>query len=219
MAVIKLHRKRGHIIYKLANGTRVPGASTIAKVDEDYHHLLNWANDLGRQGLDHNKVREEASDAGSVCHFLIQCYLKQDTPDLSEFSPAVIALATVGYNKFAEWWEGEKLKLVACEVPLVSEEYRFGGTIDLVAVDPQEQYFLTDQKTSKNIYLSHLIQLSAYEHLWNVNNPAQKIKRACIVRIDRNETRDFEVRPVFFTEPYFNVFKAQLALYYAKKKI
>jgi hypothetical protein len=215
--IVKLRRKTAHPIYKLADGSRVAGASTISKVGEDFTHLLNWANDLGLQGIDHNKEREEAADAGSVCHFLIQCFLKQDTPDLTEFSPRVIELATIGYNKFVDWWTGEGLTMIGCEIPLVSELYRFGGTIDLVAKDKSDNIWLTDQKTSKRIYLSHLIQASAYKQLYNENNPLLPAKKTSIIRIDRKDSGDFEVRPIYDTEKYFQVFLAQLNLYNAKR--
>ena len=104
-----------------------------------------------------------------------------------------------------------------CETSLVSEQYKFGGTLDIVAKDKKDKIWLTDQKTSKRIYDSHLFQLSAYEQLWNECNPLLKIDKSCIVRIDRTEAEDFEVRPVYATEKYFNVFKAQLGLYNAKR--
>jgi hypothetical protein len=220
MATVKLKRKTAHTIYKAKDGSVLPGSSTVAKIGDDCGQLLNWANNLGLRGIDHNKEREEAADAGQVCHFMIQCYLQGNTPDLSEFSGKVIKLATIGYKKFLKWWEQEDLSLIACEVPLVSELYRYGGTLDIIAKDKKDRIWLTDQKTSKQIYLSHLSQVSSYEQLWNENHPEQKIEAPpCIVRIDRKLTTDFEVRPVYCTEKYFNYFKAQLALYRAKKAL
>lgn len=217
MPVVKLARKKGHIIYKLKDGTRIPGASTIAKIGEDATYLLSWANDLGRQGLDHNKVREEAADAGSVCHFLIECYLRKQTPDLSEFSPTCVESARRGYEKFLEWWIGEDLTLVESEKSFVSEQHGYGGTLDIIAKDDKDRVWLADMKTSKRIYTPHLSQLAGYEQLWNEHNPEQKIDKCYIIRVDRTESEDFEARPVYDTPKYFRYFLAQLSLYNIKK--
>jgi len=62
---VKFAKTSAHITYKLKDGSRVPGASTIAKIGDDPSALIYWAWDLGMQKLDYKKVRETAADIGT----------------------------------------------------------------------------------------------------------------------------------------------------------
>ena len=68
---VKFPKDRAHITYRLKNGKRVPGASTVAKIGDDPSALMYWAWDLGKQGIDYKKAREQAADIGTLAHFLI----------------------------------------------------------------------------------------------------------------------------------------------------
>lgn len=54
--------------YKLKDGTRVPGASTIAKIGSDSGGLIHWAWEQGIAGLDYQASRDAAADAGTLVH-------------------------------------------------------------------------------------------------------------------------------------------------------
>ena len=216
---VKLEKKKTHQVYKLASGKRVPGASTVAKLGDDPSALIHWAWDLGSQGLDYRKVRDNAADVGTLAHFMIEAHLNNQTPDLSECSPADIDKATNAFLKFLEFWEGEGLTSISPEVQLVSEEWGYGGTLDAPAIDRNGNYVLLDWKTSKGIYTGYLSQLAAYEALWNENFPDKKITRRAIVRIGKEEIGDFEIRWLPEMDKYFRLFTAQLNLYRAKQEV
>jgi hypothetical protein len=216
--VVKLERYRSHQKYKLEDGTLVPGASTIAKIGDDASSLIHWAWDLGNKGIDYKKARDQAADIGTIAHFLIECFLHNAEPDLSDYGAGDIEKAGVAYQNFRNWWDAEGLTILEPEVQLVSETYMFGGTIDAPSIDKDGRYVLLDWKTSKAVYDSHRFQLAAYEALWNENRPGQRIQRRGIVRIGKNSPDDFEVAWMFSAAGAFEVFKAQLALYRARNK-
>ena len=78
-----------HTIYKKADGTRVPSVTTYLGVLAK-PALIHWAWELGVQGLDYRKVRDQAGDVGTLVHYLILCQLQGQEPDLSEDRKSVV---------------------------------------------------------------------------------------------------------------------------------
>jgi hypothetical protein len=212
--IVRLEKTRAHQKYPLKDGTDVPGASTIAKIGEDSGGLIHWAWKLGMEGQDYRKVRDKAADIGTVAHFMIECFLHNHEPDLSEFSPADVEKATIAYNNFRRWWDEEGFTVIEPEVQLVSEEFLFGGTIDAPSRDRDGKIVLLDWKTSKAIVPAHKVQLAGYEQLWNENRPDMKVQRRGIVRIGKESPDDFEISWIFSAEPFWRAFKARLFLHY-----
>jgi hypothetical protein len=217
---VRLSKKKSHQIYRLKDGTVVPGGSTISKVGEDQGFLINWAWNQGREGLDYKKTTDEAANIGSVAHFLITCYFNGDTPDFSEFSKVEIDKGQMVFDKFLETWNESGMEFVANEVQLVSEKYRYGGTLDLIGRHPTKGLTLVDEKSSPSIYGHFYRQVASYKELWNENNPDDPIERAMIFRHGKKSVEDIEVRQLpRDMSAHFEVFKAQLALYYAFKNV
>jgi hypothetical protein len=215
MAPVKLSKKKAHQVYRLKDGTIVPGGSTISKIGEDQGFLIRWAWKQGIQGIDYTKVTDEAGEIGTVAHFMISAHFRGFTPDFSEFSPNVVAKAQMVFNKFLQTWKEEELTYVANEVELVSETLRYGGTLDLIARDKHNRLLLIDEKSSPRIYGHFYRQVAGYEALWNENN-LEKIYRCKIFRHGKVDPEDTEIKnlPPDMSK-HFNVFKKQLALYYA----
>ena len=217
--IVRLEKTRAHQKYPLKDGTDVPGASTIAKIGEDPSGLIHWAWKLGMEGQDYRKVRDKAADIGTVAHFMIECFLHNHEPDLSEFSSADIEKANVAFANFRRWWDKEGFSIIEPEVQLVSEEYLFGGTIDAPSRDRDGKVVLLDWKTSKAINNAHRVQLAGYEQLWNENRPDMPIERRAIVRIGKESPDDFEVSEPSSIEAYWEIFKAKLFLHYANLRL
>ena len=214
---VKFERERAHVTYKTKAGKRVPGASTVAKIGDDPSALLYWAWDLGKQGIDYKKAREGAADIGTLAHFMIQCHLRGEEPDLGEFSAEQQDKASNAFLKALEFIESQKFSVVAIETPLVSETHSFGGTLDLICKDGG--IVLLDWKTSNAIYRPYLLQLAGYEQLWNENDPGEKISRRAIIRIGKTEANDLEVRWLSDMTPYWEAFRCQLELYRAFQRL
>jgi hypothetical protein len=221
MEKTKLVRNAPHQKYHLADGTQVPGGSTICKIGDDAGALIHWAWNLGREGKDYRKERDKAADIGTIAHFLIECYLNGQVADLEDYSQADIDKALLCYNKFVDWWDEQHLEKVTTEIQLVNESHRYGGTIDLIAKCPNGDHVLIDFKTSKKISDSYWRQCAGYAALWNENqdvngfNAINQITNHAIVRIGKQEEGDFEVVWKNDLSKEWYVFQKQVELYWA----
>jgi hypothetical protein len=217
MQSVKLDRHKEHQKYFISDGTQVPGGSTISKIGDDAGALIHWAWKLGCEGKNYRDVSKEACDIGTLAHFYIECFLNNQVADLSDYTQEERDKALVCYHKFLEWWETQDLEVVATEIQLVSDFYRYGGTIDLIAKRKNGSHVLMDFKTSKKISESYWRQAAGYANLWNFNNPAFPIKDHAIVRIGKEEEGDFEVVWKDDLSKEWFVFQKQINLYWAMK--
>ncbi len=162
--------------YRLQDGTKVPGTTTVIGRFKDSGGLLFWAfaqGKLAEQGLI-NKLydkADEAADLGTIAHEYIDNHIhgKPIELDRENAGPAVTAFET-----YLKWEKAYSVEFVETEMLLVSEEYKFGGTPDAVGI-VNDELCLIDWKTSNAVYTDHLIQLAAYGQLWNENNPDRPI--------------------------------------------
>ena len=161
------------IKYKV-EGEPVPGVTTAIGV-MDKPALKFWAFKQG-QAYERGEInslyekRDEAADAGTLAHQMIEHYLK-GLPEPSEdgIEKAVLNKAQGCFIAYLEWERSHDFKYVASELSLVSEEYKYGGTLDIGAV--LSDLSIVDIKTSKDVYFSMKVQVAAYKSLWNENNP------------------------------------------------
>lgn len=160
--------------YILADGTQVRGVTTIIGRFKDSGALLHWAFQQGKSGAASlYEKRDEAADAGSLVHACVEADIhNQPHPDIPE---AMRERVTSAHSAWREWFDGSKMEIVATEVPLVSEQFRYGGTIDAIARDGKGRLCLLDWKSSAGIYTDYALQLAAYRQLWNENRHDQQI--------------------------------------------
>jgi hypothetical protein len=169
--------------YKLASGTRVPGVTTITGRFKDSGALIRWAYNCGRDGIDIDKRRDDAADAGGIAHDWIE-----DTVHgrpLTEFPNApedMLAKAATALDAFMRWRDQVKLEIVETEVPLVSEVHRFGGTFDALFRINGELH-LGDWKSGNRIYPEHVAQLGGYSIL--LKERGTEVVGAQLLRIDK----------------------------------
>lgn len=206
---------KAHTIYKTTDGQRVPGATTITGL-LNKPFLITWANRLGLEGIDSSKYTDEAASIGTLAHAMVQADLQGEEMDTSNYSKSQIDLASNSVLSFLEWKKQHDVKPIICEIPLVSDSMRFGGTVDCYCTMDGVPTLL-DFKTGKAIYDEYFIQLSAYKALLEENGHA--VNQCRILRIGRDETEGFEERSVTDTEEYFGIFKSLLDVYYRKKKV
>ena len=216
MEKVKTPKKaRAHTIYKLPDGVRVPGVTTILGV-LNKPALVKWANNLGLQGIDSSKYRDGMADIGTLAHQMILSYFKGEDTDTSEYSKSQIELAENCLLSFWEWEKGHNIKVIKAEVPLISEKYGYGGTIDcFCSLDGIAT--LLDFKTGKAIYPEMFYQLAAYKQLLVEGNHLVGMTR--ILRIGRDEDEGFEERLVADTTKHFELFKYCLAIYNLQKEL
>lgn len=175
-----------HPIYKTSDGKRVPSVTTVLGKFKDPGGLLYWAWNEGMEGRDFRQTREEAADAGTVAHEMVEAYLLKRDPDLAGFSPEVLEKGSAAFDNYLRWAEHSDLEVVATETSMVSESMRTGGTPDAIGVVNGELCVL-DWKTSKSIYPEYLVQVAAYGAIWDENNPKDPITGGYhILRFDRD---------------------------------
>ena len=211
----EVKKARAHIRYKNKNGKIIPGVTTILSV-LNKPALIPWANNLGLKGIDCTRYRDSMADIGTIAHLMIMEHLSGKKQDLSEYSGADIDRAENCLISFFEWERSNKLKPLLVEVPLVSEKYQFGGTIDCYG-DLDGKLTLIDFKTSKAIYPEMVHQVAAYRRLLVENG--HEVQRVRILRIGRSQDEGFEDRLCPAMESHWKLFSHCLAIYNLKKKI
>ncbi len=206
---------RAHTVYKLKDGTRVCGVTTILSVLAK-PQLIKWANNLGLQGIDSSKYTDAAARIGTLAHYMVQCHLTKEEPNFDEYSKDEIDQAENALISFFEWAKGHDIKPIFTEKALVSDIYGYGGTIDCYAeIDGKRG--LIDFKTGKAIYSEMIIQLAAYKELLNENGyPVDNVR---IIRIGRTEDEGFDERVVTDLRNHWWMFEHLLRVYELKKLI
>ena len=208
-------KSKAHTIYKLEDGTKIPGVTTVLGI-LNKPALVIWANQLGLQGIDSSKYRDEMADIGTLAHQMILNYFQKIDTDTSEYSKSQIDLAENCMLSFWEWEKGHKIEVILAEVQLISKEYGYGGTIDCFCkLDGQPT--LLDFKTGKAIYPEFFYQLAAYEQL--LAEAGHLIEVTRILRIGRDADEGFEERLIGDTTKHFELFKHCLAIYNLQKDI
>jgi len=161
-------------IYRLKDGTRVPGTTTIIGKFKESGGLIHWAWNLGMQGIDYNERRDKAADAGTLAHSLVEGHIRGFAVDLTREPADIVEKAQKAYGAFLEWAGGSKLQPRETELALISEKYRFGGCLDSMLVNGRLS--LGDWKSSNAFYDDMLLQLAAYGLLWEENFPDQPLE-------------------------------------------
>lgn len=185
--------------YYNAAGDKIPGTTTICGIAKDSGPLVMWAYKQGReherlvaQGKDAPRhlydVVGRAADIGTLAHELCEADIKgTEPPTLPDDKREPVVMA---YGQYQQWKAQTRIKIVASEVPLVSELHQFGGTLDFVC-EIDGVLCLGDFKTSNAVYPEMLLQLAAYRQLWNENKPDQQITGPShLLRISK-ENADF----------------------------
>lgn len=169
--------------YKTKDGKRVPGVTTITGRFKDAGALVRWAYNCGRDGIDIDKKRDDAADAGGIAHDWIEDTI-HGRP-LAEFplaDPEQLSKAATALDAFKRWRDQVKLEVVETEVPLISELHRFGGTFDALFRINGELH-LGDWKSGNRIYPEHVAQLGGYSIL--LKERGTELAGAQLIRIDK----------------------------------
>ena len=202
-------RTKIHTVYKDADDKRVPSVTTILGI-LNKPALLTWAWQCGIDGLDYRAVRDDAAGVGTLAHYLILCDIKGETPDMSEYSQQNIDKAETCLIKYWDWKKAHTVETILAEASLVSELYKFGGTIDFYGI-VDDVPSLVDFKTGKAVYDEAFYQVAAYTML--LDEAGKIVNSIRILRIGRDETEGFEERNIKSLELHKSVFLNCLNIY------
>ncbi len=209
---IKNKKNTAHVIYKDAEGKRVPGVTTIVGL-LDKPQLRVWANRIGLDGIDLNSYMDDLANVGTLAHAMIQTHFTGEALDLGEYSKNDIDRAENAVISFYNWADSMNIKPLLNEAQLCNG--RFGGTIDMYC-DIDGTKCLVDFKTGSGIYDEMGYQLAGYKKLLESNG--HKVDRAMIVRVGRDEQEGFEVKTFTDMSKYEQVFDHLLEIYYLRRK-
>lgn len=198
-----------HPPYCLTGGAVVPSVTQVLGI-LDKPGLPHWSWECGRQGIDYRDVRDEAARVGTIAHYLIASHLKGEKADTSEFYPDLVDKARASLAKYLAWEKKNPLVPVIIETPFVSEEFRFGGTPDLLA-DIGGEFVLIDFKTGGGIYKSHFSQVAAYRKL--LEEQGWPVIKAWILRISPSENGEAELTAAIDLDRYWQIFQHCLGIY------
>lgn len=174
------HPKKG---YRLKNGKRVVGTTTVIGRFKDSGALLFWAYGQGK-AAERGEIsslyekRDQAGDTGTATHHLVYRHInglepleldKLEVLDMGDDGKIDLnddyrQKMQSGFDAYLSWERMTKLEIIAQEMQLVSPRYKFGGCPDAVGVIDNVPCLL-DWKTSKSVYADFLIQIAAYGHL------------------------------------------------------
>lgn len=171
-------------VYKLADGTRVPGVTTILSRFKESGALMHWAWEQGRDGKDYRETRDKAANAGTAAHAMVEAHVRGLAFDPSPYDAETLEKAQRAFGAFQEWATSSHLTPIKAETSLLSEKYRFGGTLDTMLI--HGKLAIGDYKTSGGVYGDMLAQVAAYGVLWEENFPDQPITGGYhILRFDK----------------------------------
>lgn len=171
--------------YKLADGTIVPGVTTITGRFKESGGLLHWAWSQGMEGIDYRRTRDDAGEAGTMAHSMIEAEIHGEpwtAPPHADHD--IVAKAETSLTNFRRWAAQTGLRITATELPLIDEENRFGGTLDAIG-EVMGTLCLVDWKTSNGVYPDYLVQVSAYVHLYELHHPGVQLDGVHLLRVDK----------------------------------
>jgi hypothetical protein len=183
--------------YVNSKGERIPGNTTIigSNLGWNKQALIYWGWSQGKAGLDFRQTRDAAADAGTLAHAMIESWIKGQPFDKEKYAKELIDIAETGFLNYLEWADQVHFEPITMEVPLISEKYQFGTTIDILA-KVSGKLSIVECKTSNDIYEDFLIQMSAQRVAWDENHPDELIQALHLLRVNKEHAS--------FTHSYYD---------------
>ena len=170
--------------YQTKNGKRCPSVTTVLKRFKDSEGLLMWAHALGTRGIDMEEDKKYTARTGTIAHAMIDACIVDEKPkwclDYIAAGAEHRREASELYERWAHWAMDVGFRPTHTELPLVSEKYRFGGTLDCIGF-VKGKLMVADWKRADRVYVDQLLQLSAYREMWNEVYQDQQIDGASVV--------------------------------------
>jgi len=213
---------KAHTRYRLKpaksfkKGEIVPGVTTIidGQLAWNKNALIAWARREALAGQDPEKIKNEAGKIGSCADCLIGCMVTKKTPDLKDFTSNQITEAQKSAQSFAVWWDESGLIFNEYQKQVISEQFRYGGTLDLI-LSGNGNLFLYDMKRSKGIWPSMKIQIAAYKNAYE-EQEGKRIDECYILHLQEEVVTPIRVTPSEIKAGW-EVFKHLRSLYDLKK--
>lgn len=132
------------------------------------------------------KITETAQERGTDVHMVVESYEKTRKA-LDGLREGIKAYATAFYD----WVEENNMELVEHERTVISQKYKYAGTLDLLARNKKtKKLYLIDIKTGKYIYPEAFLQLSAYQQ--GLKEEGVKVNGLAVLLLKENGKYKFE---------------------------
>jgi len=156
-------------------------------IKKQYFSKVKWdwkgenVSDLIEKGrTEWKSIGDQAMETGTICHRLIERYLKGDEFDLTKYSFEV----QNGFDAFLKFKKEHLDFTHETEVPIVSEKHLYGGTLDWVGKLKNGKNYILDWKVGKKRD-THRLQLSAYRSAYLEMHPTETIDGMAVVTLDK----------------------------------
>lgn len=168
-------KKTGLPIYR-----GVPSVTWIAGYYPKGIGFYKWLADKGWDEAE--ALKSAAGDKGSRVHLAIEQILsgeefRIDTKVMDKSSSEMVELSLeelICVKSFCDWRDAVKPEILATEITVFSEKHGYAGTVDLICRIDGILY-VVDFKTSKQVWMEHELQVSAYRSaLESGENPIYK---------------------------------------------
>jgi hypothetical protein len=140
------------------NGEKIPSVTQIISRFKDSGGLLHWAFKQGKDGKERlYDESQKAADIGTCAHGMVELYNKGQVEAISDYAARTLydlsqrELAFTAFESYLSWAQNFNVTILEQEVGLVSQKYKFGGTLDAVGLI-NNSLCLLDWKTSNAIY-------------------------------------------------------------------
>ncbi|MDD3172077.1 MAG: hypothetical protein PHF63_00155 [Herbinix sp.] len=181
MEVLEEKEINSHTIYHNNKGEVIPSVTTILKIINK-PELVKWANVLGLRRKKYEDELNRTSIRGTTIHSLIANYITNTPMILDKSMMPYREIILSGMDRFISWYKSQDIVCLNSELVLTSD--LFGGTCDFYGT-LDGLYTLIDFKTSKDIYMSMILQLAGYIILLEANG--YKVDQVGIVDIPEKE--------------------------------
>lgn len=152
------------------DGKRVPGVTTVlGNLGWNKNVLMAWQRKMFLQGIDPQAVSQQALSVGGYVHAMIEAELMgTGFPSPQGLDNVAQMKAGNAFTAFQAWRKLNGLQVLHMEHSMVSEKFRFGARIDLIAL-LNERPTVLDFKVAKAVYVDHRVQVAAERMLYHEN--------------------------------------------------
>jgi len=177
-----------HTTYMLKSGEIVPSVTQILKAVIAKPGLQKWANKLGLNNKNLDNENKSTLGVGKLLHAYIQADLSGALVDEVGYTIWEVGLAKKSLTQYLKWKSSRQIKTIKTEYIMVSERYRYGGTLDAL-LELNGELTLLDWKTSNSMSLDYKLQLSAY--LFLLQEQGIVPSKAALLRLPK-DGKDYE---------------------------
>jgi hypothetical protein len=156
----------------------------------DKPFLLAWARKLALAGGDHNRVGQLGKYAGRILHHEFEEYVYgADIPLAKDVQVAyddheALEHGMAAWLKLSTWLLTSPIDIgtVMVELPIEDEQLRVRGRVDCIS-----NGHIFDWKSSKHIYGEAILEVAAYDYLWERAHPDEPFTAWSIVQCSHED--------------------------------